>query len=137
MRKYDKVEITQHGKLYKDLHKEIRCFICPECGSDRIYTATYNDNIFKFFDVFEFQERVTSCICRDCECNFELRDNKKLVKTDWKDLIAIVVLANFGLTILFGILYLVTDSNISGYLTLFSSIVVIVGLVVGLIADDI
>ena len=137
MRKQDKVEITQHGKLYEDLHKEIRYFICPECGSDRIYTATYHDNIFKFFDIFEFQERVTSCKCRDCKCGFELRDNKKLIKTDWKALIAIVALASLGLIILFGILYLVTDSNISGYLTLFSSIVFIVGFVVGLIADDI
>ena len=91
----------------------------------------------KFFDIFEFQERVTSCKCRDCKCNFELRDNKKLIKTDWKTLIAIVALASFGLTILFGILYIVTDSNIIGYLALFSFIVFIVGLVVGLIADDI
>ena len=137
MRKHYKVEITQHGKLYEDLHKEIRCFICPECGSDDIYTDTYNDNIFKFFDIFEFQERVTSCKCRDCKCDFELRDNKKLIKTDWEVIIAIATLAGFGLIILFSILYLVTDSNIIGYLALFSFIVAIVGLVVCLIANDI
>lgn len=129
--------MRKHGKLYEDLHGEIRCFICPECGSDHIYTATYSDNIFKFFDIFKFQERVTSCKCRDCKCNFELRDNKKLIKTDWNAIIAIVAFISFCLIILFGIIYLITDSDIIGYLTLFSFIVSIVSAVVSLNANNI
>ena len=131
MRKHYKVEITQHGKLYEDLHKEIRYFICPECGSDNIRTDTNNRNITEFFDIFEFQERVTSCTCRDCKCKFELHGNKKLLNTDWYTITAIVVLISFGLVILFGIIYLVTDSDIIGVLTLFSSLITLISLIVG------
>ena len=130
-KKRDQIEITSHGELYEEMHREIRCFICPECGSDNIRTDTNNRNITEFFDIFEFQERVTSCTCRDCKCKFELYDNKKLLNTDWYTISAIVALISFGLVMLFGIIYLVTDSDIIGGLTLFSSLITIISLIVG------
>ena len=136
-KKCEKIEITSHGELYEEMHREIRYFICPECGSDDIRTDTYNKNTTKFLDIFEFQERVTSCKCRECKCKFEISDNRHLIKFDVVCVINMIALLCFILTLMLGCLCCITETVIVRDVAILFCILTVVFFVIDLIASTI
>lgn len=110
------MKVTKHGKYYTPIIPQLDKNVvvaCPECGREiRISRHIYKSYSFfcKPTIVAEYEKK-----CPDCGCTFEDKEIvsygkvnflKFLIKREW-----ILIIINFVLCVIFGILYVTQKSS--------------------------